>query len=94
MGFIFCGKHLLLVTRTQVSDPGPMGPLVLFCLNKHFMKLFLMGAQWLSGRVLVLSLGGRRFEPYWRHCVVSLSKNINSSLELVQTRKTDPALHN
>ena len=28
MGFIFCGKHPLLVTRTQVSDPGPMGPLV------------------------------------------------------------------
>ena len=26
MGFIFCGKHPLLVTRTQVSDPGPMGP--------------------------------------------------------------------
>ena len=35
MGFIFCGKHPHLVTRTWVSDPGPMGPLVscfLFCL--------------------------------------------------------------
>ena len=28
MGFIFCGKHPLLVTRTKVSDPGPKGPLV------------------------------------------------------------------
>ena len=28
MGFIFCGKHRLLVTRTQVGDPGPMGPRV------------------------------------------------------------------
>ena len=30
MRFIFCGKHLLLLTRIQihVSDPGPMDPLV------------------------------------------------------------------
>ena len=28
------------------------------------------------------------FEPHRRHCVVSLSKNINPSLELVQPRKT------
>ena len=28
MGFLFCGKHPLLMTRTQVSDPGPMGPLI------------------------------------------------------------------
>ena len=28
MAFTFCGKHPLLVTRTRVSDPGPMGPLV------------------------------------------------------------------
>ena len=26
---IFYGEHPLLVKRTQVSDPGPMGPLVL-----------------------------------------------------------------
>ena len=24
MGFIFCGKRPLLVTRIQVSDPGPI----------------------------------------------------------------------
>ena len=31
-----------------------------------------------------------RFEPHRRHCVVSLSKNINPSLVLVQPRKTRP----
>ena len=30
----------------------------------------------------------RRFEPHGRHCVVSLSKNINPSLVLIQPRKT------
>ena len=33
---------------------------------------------------------GRWFEPLRRYCVVSLSKNINPSLVLVQPRKTRP----
>ena len=49
-----------------------------------------MGAQWLSGKVLDLRPKGRGFEPHRRHCVVSLSKNINPSLVLVQPRKTHP----
>ena len=49
-----------------------------------------MGAQWLSGRVLGSRPKGRRFEPHRRHCVVSLSKNINPTLVLVQPRKTRP----
>ena len=49
-----------------------------------------MGAQWLSGRVLDLRPKGRGFEPHRHHCVVSLSKNINPSLVLVQPRKTRP----
>ena len=49
-----------------------------------------MGAQWLSGRVLDWRPKGRGFEPHRRHCVVSLSKNINSSLVLVQPWKTCP----
>ena len=49
-----------------------------------------MGAQWLSGRVLDSRPKGRGFEPHWRICVVSLSKNINPSLVLVQPRKTRP----
>ena len=47
-----------------------------------------VGAQWLTGRVLDSRPKGRGFEPHRRHCVVSLSKNINSSLVLVQPRKT------
>ena len=49
-----------------------------------------MGAQWLSGRVLDSRPRGGGFKPHRRHCVVSLSKNINPSLVLVQPRKTRP----
>ena len=49
-----------------------------------------MGAQWFNGRVLDSRPKGRGFEPHQRHCVVSLSKNINPSLVLVQPRKTRP----
>ena len=49
-----------------------------------------MGGQWLSGRVLDSRLRVRGFEPQRRHCVVSLNKNINPSLVLVQRRKTPP----
>ena len=50
--------------------------------------LVFMAAQWLSGRVFASRRKGRGFEPQRRHCVVSLSKNINPSLVLVQPRKT------
>ena len=43
-----------------------------------------------SGRVLDSRPRGRGLEPRRRHCVVSLSKNINPSLVLVQPRKTRP----
>ena len=49
-----------------------------------------VGAQWLSGRVLDSRPWGHEFEPCRGHCVVSLSKNINPSLVLVQPRKTHP----
>ena len=45
-------------------------------------------AQLLSGRVLDSRPKGRGSEPHRFHCVVSLSKNINPSLVLVQPRKT------
>ena len=48
------------------------------------------GAQWLSGIGLDSRPKGRGFEPHRRHCVVSLSKNINPSLVPVQPRKTRP----
>ena len=56
---------------------------------RHLQNTF-KGAQWLSGRVLDSRPKGRGFEPHRRHCVVSLSKNINPSLVLVQTRNTRP----
>ena len=49
-----------------------------------------MGAQWLSCRVLDWRPKGHGFEPHWRHGVVSLSKNINPSLVLIQPRRTRP----
>ena len=48
------------------------------------------GAQWLSGRVLDSRPRGRGFKPHRHHWVVSLSRNINPSLVLVQPRKTHP----
>ena len=54
------------------------------------MSVISWGAQWLSGRVLDSRPKGRGFEPHLRHCVVSLSKNINPSLVLDQPRKTRP----
>ena len=52
--------------------------------------IIIRGTQWLSGRVFDSRLMGRGFKPHRRHCVVSLSKNINPSLVLVQPRKTRP----
>ena len=43
-----------------------------------------------SGRVLNLRPRGRGFKPHQRHWVVSLSKNINPGLVLVQPKKTCP----
>ena len=52
--------------------------------------LLIQGAQWLSDSVLGLRLRGRGFEPHQRYCVVSISKNKNPSLVLVQPRKICP----
>ena len=52
--------------------------------------IMIEGAQWLSGRVLDSRPRSRGFEPHGLHCFVSLSKNINPSLVLVQPRKTCP----
>ena len=46
--------------------------------------------QRLSGRMLDSRPRGREFEPHRRHCIVSLSKNINPSVVLVQPWKTRP----
>ena len=61
-----------------------------FTLDLNAQTHTMKGAQWLSGRVLDSRPKGRGFEPHRRHCVVSLSKNINPSLVLVQLRRTCP----
>ena len=53
-------------------------------------ELYIPYYRELSGRVLDSRPKGRLLEPHWHHCVVSLSKNINSNLVLVQPRKTRP----
>ena len=71
--------------------PGIPDFFFFFCEKISFEnKSAYKGAQWLSGRVLDSRPKGRGFEPHRRHCVVSLSKNINPSLGLVQPRKTRP----
>ena len=52
--------------------------------------LFVYTVKPLSGRVLDSRPKGRGFESHRRHCVVSLIKNTNPSLVLVQPRKTRP----
>ena len=39
---------------------------------------------------IIANILGRGFEPHRRHCVVSLSKNINPSLVLVKPKKNRP----
>ena len=59
-------------------------------MSRIKIKTNMVGAQWLSGRMLDSRPRGLRLEPHRHHCVVSLSKNINPSLVLVQPRKTRP----
>ena len=76
----------------MAGETGLAGLQIRVRIEKLF-SLFLIqnkGAQWLSGRVLDSRPKGRGFESHRRHCVVSLSKNINPSLVLVQPRKTRP----
>ena len=78
-----CSKFNVITDRNPVSK-----------LDKHAWGQcsypVALGAQWLSGRELDSRPRGTGFEPHWRHCVVSLSKNINPTLILVQPRKTHP----
>ena len=53
-------------------------------------NLFAMEFWGLNGRVLDSRRLAAGFEPHRHRCVVSLSKNINPSLVLVQPRKTRP----
>ena len=78
-------KALFFQSVTEVCGLPPFSTSSAFSISHVYT-----GAQWLSGRVLDWRPRGRVFEPYRRHCVVSLSKNINPSLVLVKPRKTHP----
>ena len=65
----------------------------LYGSNIRYFKTSLMGAQWLSGRVLDLRPKGQGFEPDRRHCVVYLSKTHLSLLSTGSTQE-DPTRHN
>ena len=67
---------------------GPLNILKLYQVTRSMLTS--KGAQWLSGRVLDSRPKGSGIEPHPRHCVVSLSKNINPSLVLDQPKNTRP----
>ena len=67
--------------KMPLNDPG----LIKLRINQDSR-----GAQLLSGRALDSRQRGHRFQPHRGHYVVSLSKNINPRLVLVQPRKTHP----
>ena len=49
--------------------------IVVVTLDSYFIYLSMMGAQWLSGRVLDLRPKGRGFESHRSHCVVVLEQD-------------------
>ena len=60
---------------TKIRGPGLPSAVSESSDDAMFLNFFassqLMGAQWLSGRVLELRLRGRGFEPHRRQCVMS-----------------------
>ena len=75
-------KLLMFKISSKYLDVVLKASIISACLSSEKGR-----AQWLSGRVLDYRPRGRGFKP---HCIVSLSKNIYSSLVLVQLRKTHP----
>ena len=64
--WVFLNVYMVSGKTTIVAWPG----------SKLFLN-FLMGAQWLSGRVLDSRPKGHRFEPHLCHCVVVLEQDIS-----------------
>ena len=65
MGIPILNVYMVSGKTTIVACPG----------SKLFLN-FLMGAQWLSGRVLDSRPKGHRFEPHWCHCVKVLEPGL------------------
>ena len=98
--FFICPSHVQLIPLQADFGPNMIShhcqlkiQFVLSYPQSTQQRLFTakpVGAQWLSGRVLDSRPKGSGLKPHGHHCVVSLSKNINPSLVLVQPRKTRP----
>ena len=63
------------------------------CWLNIYFNLTMLGAWWLSGKVLDLRQSGRGFKPHRCHCVVSLSKTHLSLLSTGSTQEV-PFGHN
>ena len=77
------GAYALFRSDTDTCRYMQQGNVYSLETRNPIIGTFAYGEQWLSGRVLDARLKGYGFEPHRRHCVVSLSKNINPSLVLV-----------
>ena len=89
---ILCVKCSIEIGKTLTSLKIQSG-LGLCCFARPSVQVFRVKTDWkreLSGRVLDSRRRGCGSEPHRRHCVVSLSKNINPSVILVQLRKACP----
>ena len=80
---IFCGQYILGVDHFVFSHGcvhmGHMDFIrsifVIFFFQSYLGSISVMGAQWLSGRVLDSRPKGRWREPHRRHCVVVLGQD-------------------
>ena len=79
-------NDLCIKAKARCGSVEQSGFSDLLCSGLHII----LRVQWLSGSVLDPRPRGRGFEPKSLHCVVSLSKTYNPSLELVQSRETCP----
>ena len=61
-------QKIIFYTRSSIKYP-----LSVLFINK--ILIYMLGAQWLSGRVLDSRPKGSGFEPHQRHCVVVLEQD-------------------
>ena len=96
------GKHVLTGATINGKNMLPMGSIFFtlkvdcMMIDNNRQNLTVLIYQSIiipwenSGKVLDSRPRGRGLEPHRRHCVVSLTKNSNPSLVLVQPRKIYP----
>ena len=80
--FWLINKKINPFLHNNLTDLGFHCAFVMIDANIFYMLMvfsqelqIMIGAQWLSGRVLDSRPKGRRFEPHRRHCVVVLEQD-------------------